>query len=464
MKQANGVVRAIVVSCCFAVAVISFADDRSFCTAVDNGSGTVELPPEGCSYLSPQEVHMIIDGLPPGTTIELDPIHHSFICTTQPCGQPGGTLGGQIESFESTLTLELTGTGELAGFNRTLHVPIACETHTGPRTPGDPVQSFDTDMFLLQGELFGDPDFDTLAITGGTGFGMPSPGAATLTRRPDGTFSVDSFFDITYQIDFTGAPGSVLDGYAGTTIGTLRMAVEAPPEPTAPCIVDDPGTGKVELPPEGCDYLSPQEVHMIIDGLPPGTTIVLKPIHRHFICQSSPCGQLGGSLGGDTEEFDSTMVMRMRGTGELEGFLRDIPLPVSCETHTGPRGMMATKAVAGDEKLQAPPEHFQTDMNLLQGTLTDDPDFANLTVTAGTGNGLPSPGQCTTTDLGDGTYMIDSFFDITYQIEFTGAPGGRLDGLSGSTTGSVAMVASVWPIFADGFESGNTSAWSLTRP
>ena len=41
----------------------------------------------------------------------------------------------------------------------------------------------------------------------------------------------------------------------------------------APCVVPDDGTGTVTLPPPGCGYLSPSDVHMIIDGLPPGTTI-----------------------------------------------------------------------------------------------------------------------------------------------------------------------------------------------
>ena len=51
-----------------------------------------------------------------------------------------------------------------------------------------------------------------------------------------------------------------------------------------PCEVADAG-GTVVLPPIGCDYLSPDEVHVIIDGLPPGTTLELKPIHKDFICQ-----------------------------------------------------------------------------------------------------------------------------------------------------------------------------------
>ena len=38
------------------------------CTQPDNGTGTATLPPIGCEYMSPDEVFMIIDGLPPGTT------------------------------------------------------------------------------------------------------------------------------------------------------------------------------------------------------------------------------------------------------------------------------------------------------------------------------------------------------------------------------------------------------------
>ncbi len=61
------------------------------CELPDNGSGTVNLPPEGCEYLSPDEVHQIIDGLPPGTTIELDPIHSRFINIGR---IPGGSSAG----------------------------------------------------------------------------------------------------------------------------------------------------------------------------------------------------------------------------------------------------------------------------------------------------------------------------------------------------------------------------------
>ena len=38
------------------------------------------------------------------------------------------------------------------------------EIHTWPRFPGDPVQSFPSRMYRMQGELFGNPDFCTLRM------------------------------------------------------------------------------------------------------------------------------------------------------------------------------------------------------------------------------------------------------------------------------------------------------------
>jgi hypothetical protein len=208
------------------------------CTVADNGTGTVSLPPAGCGYVSPDDLHRMIAGLPPGTTIEIGAEHSRFFNTTE---FPGGTLGGFVEQFQSELHLELNGTGELDGLHRTLLMPAACETHTAPRTPGDPVQSFDTDMFRIQGQLPpGDPDFDLLRITAGTAFGMPSPGHTTLTQLPGGDWSVDSFFDVFYRIDFVGSPGGPLGGMSGSTTGTIRMATG---NPTVVGVDTVPGAG-----------------------------------------------------------------------------------------------------------------------------------------------------------------------------------------------------------------------------
>ncbi|MDX1387920.1 MAG: hypothetical protein R3344_01940, partial [Acidobacteriota bacterium] len=326
------------------------------CVVPDNGGGTVDLPPAGCPYLSPDEFHEIVDGLPPGTTIRIDPIHAQFFnVVTTPLPD-----GGEQENFDSFLTLEMTGQGPgLDTFIRTINMQVACEVVTGPRGTGS-TQTFDTEMVSLQGQLFGDPDFAFLQIEGGGAFGLPSPGQTTLTNLPSGDWNVDSFFDISYRITFQGAPGSVLDGLSGTTTATVRMNGGEPAPPIPPCIVQDNGTGTVDLPPPGCGYVSPDDFHVILDGVPAGTTINIAPEHnRFFNTTTSP----GGNLGGEVETFSSFVDFQMTGTGALAGFSRFISIPVTAETHTGPRN-------PGDSV-----QSFDTEMVQLDGAIFGDPDF-----------------------------------------------------------------------------------------
>jgi len=220
-------VTAVLVTVALAGAAPTTAQDP--CLEPDNGSGTVTLPPEGCEYLSPSQVHMIIDGLPVGTTIILKPIHLDIIC--RELGQCGdgtttgqGSLGGEIEQAQSNLVLRMSGTDTLTGFNRTVTVPARFETHTAPRDLGARTQTFKTVMWSLEGEITGDPDFAFLRVEAGEAFGLPSPGVTTLTRRPSGDFIVDSQFHIRYRITFQGDPNGRLRGFGGTTEGTVEMA------------------------------------------------------------------------------------------------------------------------------------------------------------------------------------------------------------------------------------------------
>jgi hypothetical protein len=382
----------------------------------------------------------------------------------------------------------LAGAGSLQGFNRHLAVPVFCKVHTGPRNPGDPVQDFPTDFYRFQGELFGDPDFCMFRITGGTDFGLPSPGHTTLTDIGGGLYNIDSFFDIYYQIEFEGCPGSQLDGYSGTTTETIWMETgftECGPLPggsgcrtgTCPsqgdecepnsvnfdpatgevtvvgcdcreardychvdwsqaapygCIGPDDGNGTTVIPPEDCEYVSLYEVYEIIAGLPAGTTIELDgPLYNFTNIVRTPGGTW---LGGEKVTFDATLDWEVSGTGSLTGFSRHLAVPVSGEIHTAPRN-------AGD-----PCQVFATDMYLLQGELFGDPDFCTLRFRAGTSLALPSPGETTLTELGSGDYAVDSFFDIWYQIEFEGCPGSQLDGYAGTTTAAIKIETGTAPV------------------
>ncbi len=230
--------------CGLALLTLSASTVLAQACELPNSAGTVVLPDPNCPYLSPTEFHEVVDGLPAGTTIEITGIHYDFICngpTGAPepqsnCNTPGGALGGETEFFDSTFEMQMTGTGALAGFSRLINIPINCVAETGPRTPGAAVQDFDNEMVQLQGAIFGDPDFDILAVRAGRDFGLPSPGHTTLTRLgpPGSNFQVDSFFDITYEIDFQGAPGGPLEGFAGTTTGTVRMVAGLGPTPVEP--------------------------------------------------------------------------------------------------------------------------------------------------------------------------------------------------------------------------------------
>lgn len=194
------------------------------CIVPDNGAGTADLPPVGCGYVSLSPMQ-IIDGLAPGTTVRCDARIDSFFDVFYAAGGP---LGGGVEQFRAPLHLDMTGTGDLAGYSRVdSFFDIFVEVHEAPRCCVD-VQSFDTDMFRLQGQLPpGDPDFDLLRITGGTGLGLPSPGHTTLRSTATG-WAIDSFFDITYRIDFVGAPGGAFAGRSGSTTGTIRMQCGTP--------------------------------------------------------------------------------------------------------------------------------------------------------------------------------------------------------------------------------------------
>jgi hypothetical protein len=198
------------------------------CQLPDNGSGTVTMPP-ACidGYLGTLQ---IVNGLV-NATIQIDAKLFDFQNLVE---SPGGTQGGTFSTFSpAALQMQMTGTGALNGFSRTISIPIINgRLDWGPRTGNAPVQTFPGDFRLIQGTVFGDPDFDELTFTSGSQLGFPNFGSSTLARIGGigSDFLVDSFFDIEYEITYQGAAGSVLDGMAATHADFTRLSIcGAPP-------------------------------------------------------------------------------------------------------------------------------------------------------------------------------------------------------------------------------------------
>ena len=187
-------------------------------------NGTIVLPPNLCGYFSPTRLHVLLSGLPPGTELHLDASHNRFIhITTTAALRPANT----IETFDSSLEMHLTGTGILAAVDCALTLnPLHAIVETEPAQIGQPVQDFKANMRSLTGTLTTDTScnlFNSLSVDAGTDNGLPSPGHVRLVQRLDGTYDVNSYFDVNVRMSFVGKTGSILDGMSGTTTQIVRM-------------------------------------------------------------------------------------------------------------------------------------------------------------------------------------------------------------------------------------------------
>jgi hypothetical protein len=177
-----------------------------------------------CVYLGNTE---ITNGLPAGATIQVAASIGNFINVSE---SAGGALGGTTSTWDGLCTLQMTGTGALLSFNRSITIPLVGAGFNvmdwAPRTPFAPVQTATAQLYRLFGQVasFGDPDFDLLRIAGGNDFGMPSPGQIQLVSTGGG-WAVSGYFDFTHRIDFVGSPGGALSGYSGSTTNNRRFEI-----------------------------------------------------------------------------------------------------------------------------------------------------------------------------------------------------------------------------------------------
>ena len=189
------------------------------CILPDNGAGSASLPPNCAVGYTGSSA--IIDGLPVGSAVQIAARLHSFTGVVE---SAGGSLGGEQSSWSATLDLNLVGTGVYLGYNRFIAMPVTGSTHSAPRVPFAPTQTFAMNLFQMQGQITLDPDFDLLRITAGTHFGLPSPGQAQVVSA-FGNWAVNGYFDMWHRIDFVGAPAGTFSGMSGSTTRQRRFSL-----------------------------------------------------------------------------------------------------------------------------------------------------------------------------------------------------------------------------------------------
>ena len=157
------------------------------CTLPDNGSWTIDLPPQ-CSdgYTSPEDYYLITDGLPEGTTIR---VHARYVQFMDVVRTPGGNFGpnGEIQDFRSGVSLAKAGSGELNDFSHQLFFSADCEMHTARRIPSDQ-QTIAAEWVSLDGHILpSDPYFSSFRLTAGSDMGLAqSLGRIELDLIKDG--------------------------------------------------------------------------------------------------------------------------------------------------------------------------------------------------------------------------------------------------------------------------------------
>lgn len=203
-------------------AVLPVQAHPSCCLAPDNGTGTATLPPQvsvGCIYLGTME---IVDGLVPGSTIQIAASIGAF---TNVVEANGGGLGGTQSNFDAFISMQMTGTGVYSAYNHFVSFPITSgRIDWAARVNFAPLQTAAADYRRLQGQIFVDPDFDLLRVTGGGDFGLPSPGSVQLVNSGS-SWEISSFFDLTWRVDFIGSQIGPFAGRSGSTTGQRRFSM-----------------------------------------------------------------------------------------------------------------------------------------------------------------------------------------------------------------------------------------------
>jgi len=206
-------------------ALAAVAGGGTPCLVTADANGNPILPPIDCAYFPViKRFHaQLTDPVTGQLNIGINSKHYRFANIVV---EPGGTLGGTRETFDSTLQIEaVNGKGESA----ITEVPAKVVTDTSKFNAfqvagaAGTIQTLETDMRSLHVLVRKHPCFEFLEIIGGTDNGYPSPGSITLNPQGEGVWVANSSFNVSIQVRYIGSDDGPFAGQSGTFEGTVTV-------------------------------------------------------------------------------------------------------------------------------------------------------------------------------------------------------------------------------------------------
>jgi len=326
------------------------------------------LPPTDGVYRTAADVHAEFSG--PGLQIILRDMQHRAFAQPPPVRTIVGA--NEVEDFQSSLS----GTALVGGQSVPINLSGPVQTIVFGKGSGQTTGSWDTEMISmsLSGQLTTPAGAASVVVREDPD--RASTGQTTVNDLGGGTFQIDSFFDVFTELSINGGP--FVDSSDSARVEVVQSGIV---------------TSDTQLPPDDGVYRTAPQVHAEFQG--PGLQIVLTGVrHRAF---AYPPPEIIDDNGSERELFESRLTGYAVVNGQFAGFT-DLSGPVQTIVRDkGPgetTGSWDTEMLSMDLRGQA---GFQPLM------IRESPDNA-------------STGRTRITDLGDGQFHIDSFFDVFTEV------------------------------------------------
>jgi hypothetical protein len=215
-----------------------------------------------------------------------------------------------------------------------------------------------------------------------------SPGETNVADNGDGTFNIDSFFDVFIELSVGGS------AFQPQTNEASRMDLQ---RVTPTVVLGDP-----TLPPENraidCAQIVTGYAGLDLLAFFPNGIAFSNPRHK---CFQNVSVSTDPATGDETSTFDSI----------LEGTIDD---------GSGPQPVILTGPVTTVARGKGGATTGSWDTEMVSMSLSGD--VGGVSIEIRESPGLPSPGRVRVLDIGTGDYQIDSFFDVFVELSVDGGP------------------------------------------